>query len=144
MSAALAPVGCAGIRLLRAAVNLGFTSFLDGGPLAGPGLYFTEYLQYYTADKLADLPIPNPSVDAWVSLNQFIYQSNQVLWVGGKWGLGVIVPLVSIDSDPLSDNGAGLGDLLVGPYLQWDPILGKTGPIFMQRIELQLILPTGK
>ena len=126
------------------AVNLGFTSFLDGGPPAGPGLYFTEYLQYYTADKLADLPIPDPSVDVWVSLNQLVYQSKEELIAGGKWGIDLIVPLVSIDSQPLPDNGAGLGDILVGPFLQWDPVMGKNGPLFMQRIELQMIVPTGK
>ncbi|AMV71984.1 transporter [Desulfuromonas carbonis] len=125
-------------------VNLGFTSFLDGGPPAGPGFYFTEYIQYYTADKLADLPIPDPSVDVWVSLNQCIYQSNQALIGGGKWGVDLIVPIVSIDSDPLPDNGTGLGDILVGPYLQWDPVMGKSGPLFMQRVELQMIFPTGK
>ncbi len=126
------------------AVNLGFTSFLDGGPPAGPGFYFTEYLQFYSADKLADLPIPNPEVDVAVSLNQFIYQSNQPLLWGGKWGLDVIVPIVDIDSSPLPENGTGLGDILVGPFLQWDPIMGKNGPLFMQRIELQAIFPSGR
>ena len=125
-------------------VNLGFTSFLDGGPPAGPGYYFAEYIQYYTADELKDGP-PNCGVDVWVSLNQLIYQSNKpVLW-GGKWGLDVIVPLVSLNVDaPLTDNGAGLGDILVGPYLQWDPVMGKNGPKFMHRVELQTIAPTGK
>lgn len=129
---------------LEPSVNLGFTSFMDGGPPAGPGFYFTEYISYYTANDLPDTPIPNPNIDVWVSLNQFIYQSDTPILFGGKWGIDVIVPIVSIDSEPLPDNGAGIGDVLVGPYLQWDPIMGEKGPIFMHRIELQTIWPTGK
>jgi anthranilate 1,2-dioxygenase (deaminating, decarboxylating) large subunit len=130
---------------LEPSVNLGFTSFMDGGPPAGPGFYFQEYVSYYTANKLADLPVPNPEVDVWVSLNQFIYQSNRPVLLGGKWGLNVIVPLVSIESQPsaILTNEDGLGDITVGPFLQWDPIMGKNGPIFMHRVELQTIWPTG-
>ncbi len=123
-------------------INLGFTSFLDGGPPAGPGLYFTEYLQYYTADKLENFPNPNLKTDVFVSLNQLVYQSDQELFLGGKWGLDVIQPIVGIDSD--LPHQSGLGDLLVGPFLQWDPIMGKNGPLFMQRVELQFILPSGR
>jgi len=130
---------------LEPTVNLGFTSFLDGAPPAGPGFYFAEYLSYYSADKLANLPVPNPRVDVWVSLNQFIYQSNTPVLFGGKWGLDVIVPLVNFESqpEPPLTNDDGLGDILVGPYLQWDPIMGANGPIFMHRIEFQTIWPTG-
>jgi anthranilate 1,2-dioxygenase (deaminating, decarboxylating) large subunit len=139
------------------ALNLGFTSFLDGGPPAGPGLYVTEYLQYYHSSKLTDhkgnelLPgNANEDLDVWVSLTQVIYQSDQPVLFGGKWGMNLIVPLVSFDLDygnngPYpEDNGSGLGDLTVGPFLQWDPVMGANGPIFMHRIELQFLLPTGK
>ena len=128
---------------LQPNVNLGFTSFLDGGPPAGPGHYIQEYLQFYSADKLADGP-PG-EVDATILMNQYIYQSDQELFGGGKWGLNVMLPVVSLDenSPALEDNGTGLGDLLIGPYLQWDPIMGEQGPLMLNRIEFQLILPTG-
>jgi anthranilate 1,2-dioxygenase (deaminating, decarboxylating) large subunit len=124
-------------------LNLGFTSFMDGAPPAGPGFYFTEYVAYYTADESPDLGVPGFEVDAWISLSQFIYQSNTPVLFGGKWGLDVIVPYAWIDSSPLPDNAHGVGDIYVGPYLQWDPIMGERGPIFMHRVEFQMIFPSG-
>ena len=140
---------------LPAGLNLGATSFLDGGPPAGPGFYFTEYLQWwdfsrinYPDGKRLVLPNGTAKLDAWVSLNQLIYQSNQPILLGGKWGLDVILPVVVLDEHPkqhfLTDNGAGIGDLYVGPYIQWDPIMGEKGPIFMHRVELQILVPTGR
>jgi hypothetical protein len=140
-------------------INLGFTSFLDGGPPAGPGFYFTQYFQYLHSDKFLDdkgnnklPPGVKPDLDAYISLSQFIYQSNQTVpfTFGGKWGMDVIIPIVGIDlsyNDPRpfpQENGPGFGDILVGPFIQWDPIMGKNGPILMQRIEFQTTFPTGE
>ncbi|MBN1141930.1 MAG: transporter [Deltaproteobacteria bacterium] len=138
-------------------VNLGFTSFLDGGPPAGPGWYFSQYIQYINSEELKDhkgkglLPsLADEKINVWVSLSQLLYQSDTPILLGGKWGLDLIVPVVFTETKYAhhfpgpEDNAAGLGDILVGPYLQWDPIMGKNGPIFMHRIELQVILPTGK
>lgn len=133
-------------------VNLGFTSFFDGGPPAGPGFYFQQYLQYYSADKFKDsrgdnLPFSGPNLDAFISLTQFIYQSDQPVLLGGKWGVDLIVPVVGFNLDrgtPLRENDPGVGDILVGPFIQWDPVMGKNGPLFMHRIELQTTFPTGR
>jgi hypothetical protein len=136
-------------------VNLGFTSFLDGAPPAGAGWYVADYLQYYSADRFLDadgreIPFPDPCLNVWVNLLQVLYQSDREVLKGARWGLDVIVPLVRLDLDydvsgPFpSDNGSGMGDLLVGPYLQWDPLMGRDGPVLMNRVEFQLIFPTGK
>ncbi len=135
------------------ALNLGFTSFLDGAPPAGPGLYFQEYGQYWSAGTFRDqhgkkTPLLG-TLNAWISLNQLIYQSDQPVLLGGKWGLDVIVPVVGLDVTPgaapvLANNSSGgIGDILVGPYLQWDPIMGSNGPILVHRIELQNLVPAG-
>lgn len=139
-------------------VNLGFTSFLDGGPPAGPGFYYSHYLQHWTSDKFTNsegkdaLPsFADEDLGAWISLSQFLYQSDTPFLFGGKWGLNLMIPVVNLDLDYGTsndafpqDNGSGIGDILVGPLLQWDPIMGKNGPIFMHRIELQMIFPTGE
>ncbi|NCA82284.1 MAG: phenol degradation protein meta [Opitutae bacterium] len=128
------------------AVNLGFTSFLDGIPPAGPGWYAAQYVQYYAADKLPDLPFPgDPELDAWISLTQVIYQHPKALLGGAHFGLDLILPAAAFDLEtdgtPLTAND-GFGDLLVGPYLQWI-VMGANGPVFAHRVELQTLLPTG-
>jgi len=130
-------------------VNLGFTSFLDGAPPAGPGVYYTEYLQWYYTQRFPGAPVALGKLDrlnAWIALQQLIYQSNQKVLLGGKWGLDLIQPFVAFElkSQASLATESGPGDLLVGPFLQWDPIMGKDGPVFMHRFEFQMIAPTGR
>jgi hypothetical protein len=148
---------------LPGGLNLGFTTFLDGGPPAGPGFYFTQYFQYFRSNELMDsdghelrlptltsvAPGEHHKVNTRVSLTQFIYQSTVEGPLGSKLGLDVIIPWVGLDLSPsdslaLQDNGSGIGDILIGPYFQWDPVMGEKGPRFMQRVELQMIFPTGR
>lgn len=153
----LAPLSSASAYDLPA-VNLGFTSFLDGGPPAGPGWYATQYLQFYRDGRLRDangdrLLVPTvqgpapAKVDATIGITQLTYVSSQPLLAGGKWGMNFMLPIAGFDLRPdnlaLTANSGKLGDLLVGPFLQWDPIMGPNGPRFMHRIELQMLLPTG-
>jgi hypothetical protein len=141
-------VGSAAFAYDQPAVNLGFTSFLDGIPPAGPGWYAAEYVQYYTSDQLPDLPFPgDPELDALISLTQIIYQHPKAMPGGANLGLDLILPAaffdLEADGTPLTAND-GFGDLLVGPYLQWVITKGEKGPpVFAHRIELQTILPTG-
>ncbi len=137
-------------------VNLGATSFLDGGPPAGPGVYLNEYLQYYGADRFIDgsghtVPFPRPRLNVWDSLTQLIFLPDiDIPCLGAKPALDVLLPVADTDLSfgapgpfPQS-NGFGLGDLLLGPALQFNPIMGENGPIFVHRLEAQFIIPTGK
>ncbi len=136
-------------------LNLGFTTFLDAAPPAGNGWYFSQYVQQYHSDRFKDNhgrrllpPGANEDLDVTVGLTQAIYVSDFQL-LGGNAGINFILPEViphlSLDMPiPLQDGEAGFGDLLVGPFIQWPPVMGSDGPKFFQRIELQLILPTGK
>lgn len=135
-------------------LNLGFTTFIDGAPPAGNGWYFSQYVQHYRADKFKDddghtIALPDPEVEVTVGLTQAIYISDFQL-LGGNAGINFILPEVSPRTrydvaGPFPQEGdSGFGDLLVGPFIQWPPVMGENGPKFFQRVELQLILPTGE
>ena len=84
-----------------------------------------------------------------IILNQITYQSNTEVMLGAKWGLDIIVPLVNLDvsydnyMEGFPQENSGIGDIWVGPYLQWDPIMGDNGPKFMHRFSLGFIFPIG-
>lgn len=135
-------------------VNLGLTSFLDGGLPAGPGWYLQEYFQNYSADRLRDkdgksIGLPKQDLDYQVAVTQVSYLSNLRLG-NASLGLNAVLPVVTrMRLDDGLDNAAlkaqsGMGDLLIGPFIQFDPVMGPNGPRFVQRVELQVNLPTGE
>ncbi|WP_210162314.1 transporter [Methylobacterium sp. 88A] len=135
-------------------LNLGFSSFLDGAPPAGPGWYPTQYLQVYSAGRLTDnrgrsLGLPRQDISVFASLTQLLYIS-PVKIGSGALGFDIIIPAIISSSADDGLGGAalkaqqGIGDLLIGPFIQFDPIMGEKGPLFFGRIEAQMILPTGR
>ncbi len=137
-------------------VNLGFSNILDGGPIRPlPGWYWEQYFQYYHANtflngqgKLLD-GVPSPHFDSWVTITQIIYQAENSFLFGGKPGIDIILPIVlssKVSSNKLgfSNSGAGDGDLILGVFLQWDPIMYNDRPLFVHRLEFEVSFPTGK
>ncbi len=133
------------------ALNLGLTSFLDGGFPDGPGLYALQYLEFYTANKLMDqhgvnLPTPKTDISLIAPATQFAYLSN-IKFGAANPGLNLIIPSVISSS---ADNGlgtlkagTGIADMTIGPFIQFDPIMGANGPLLVYRIEFQVLAPTG-
>jgi len=137
-------------------VNLGASSFFDGmasinGSNAESGFYFNEYLQWYSADRFNDdhgNALPGaPKLNVYTSLNQLIYLADKPHFLGARLGIDALIPVVSINpspkNTPFNANGGVLGDLTIGPAIQFDPIMHGTNPMFMHRIDLDVIVPTG-
>lgn len=137
-------------------VNLGGTSFYDGAPgPQGPGWYAIEYLQYLTSDTMNDgngdaLSLPKQDIDLFIPLTQIIYEPDEHFTENTRLGYTFIVPwIANQDVDDGLNNAAisaqsGVGDIILGAFLQFDPVMGESGPRYVQRIELDVTLPTGK
>lgn len=132
-------------------LNLGATSFLDGGG-APPGLFLLQYVQFIEGSSAVDDSgdrIPGGArSSALASLTQVFYLTRWKL-LGGYLGLDLVVPVAApggsgaVGPFPVTANRAGLGDIAVGPALQWNgaTLLGRP---FRHRFEIYAILPTGR
>jgi len=136
-------------------VNLGMTSFLDGGLPAGPGWYAQTYFQNYDSNKLVDgqgqkLGLPKTDLNYQVLVEQISYLSNVRVKDKASLGMNFLIPFVSkMDMDDGLNNAAikaqgGFGDIMIGPFIQFDPVMGAQGPKFVHRFEFQVNLPTGE
>lgn len=136
-------------------VNLGATTFYDGAKIpGGNGWTSLLYYQNYEANKITDnkgheIGLPKSKVNVDSVLLQMVYQGE-----GGPmntdWGLSATLPFVTkVDIDDglnnaVLDGKEGVGDLNAGVFLQFKPIMGESGPIFMQRLEAAVIIPVGQ
>lgn len=134
-------------------MNLGLTDILDGA-LPGPGTYFTQYIQAYQSDEFKDRDgndIPGgPRVANVLAMNQFVHVTKFRV-AGGHLGGDFLLPVVAVSASgtfgtpgpDVSSNPAWLGDLTVGPFLQWFDTKLLDRP-FLHRLELDFSLPTGQ
>lgn len=136
-----------------AAVNLGLTTILDGVAPAGPGWYYQNYFEFYRSSSLngADgqrLPLPKTDLQLTADISQLIYLSHQKIGPGA-FGFDVVLPsfVSSHVSDGL-DNAVlstrnGFGDIIFGPFYQFDPVTVGGKPFLSQRLEFDVSAPTG-
>ncbi|MDA8122588.1 MAG: transporter [Deltaproteobacteria bacterium] len=134
-------------------LNYGLTDALDGA-VPGPGTYFFEYIQIYQSDEFKDKDgnnfSGNPRATFVLSMNQVAHISTKTV-LGGNLGFDVLQPIGQLNGSgyfgaggpAVTANPGPLGDLIVGPFIQWFPhkLLGRP---FLHRFELDVVLPTGQ
>jgi len=146
--------------------NLGLTNAMDGA-IPGPGIYSMAYSQFYFGNKIEVNDDVFPDVKSVLEATEITSMAAvwQIAWIskqellGGFLGWNIVIPVVVINSkgdinkavsDPALeypgtqiDNTGGLGDIITGPVFQWS---GKSlfGKPYFHRIELDVIVPTGK
>lgn len=137
-------------------INTGGTSYLDGFTRTTPGWAVITYLRQSSLDAIKDsrgndVPVfDRPRIDSTLLLTQVAYVTPYKLF-GGAVGINTLLPLINLDASfgrnsiaSLRDNGAGVGDLTFGPYLQMLPVIRNGRPVFSQRFEIDAIAPIGK
>ena len=144
--AALLPVAAAE----RTGTNLGTRSFFDGFGGAEPGCAFIAYAGHETFNSLHGPNGNKEPIPAQLDVNYLVPQatcSADMKVFGGSPGWNAIVPFSGQHSGaivPGPANGAGLGDILTGPYVAFAPILKDGHPVFAHSIEFDIVAPTGK
>jgi hypothetical protein len=134
-------------------VNLGLTSFFDGALPSGPGLYYQNYVEYYTTGRFNDaqgnaLGPPKQSLDIIADINQFTYYFRGTVGPG-RLAIDVVIPTVALANVQDGRGGAvlqartGLGDIFFAPIYQFEPIKGPWHTTLLQSFEFDVLAPTG-
>ena len=133
------------------ATNLSLTSVLDGTP-PGAGTYWFGYVQYYHARAVTGgggNRLGTARLNATLYLQQLVFVSKARL-LGGNAGITALLPLVNLNASgeivpgglALRANPGLMGDLVIGPNVQW---FGRKlfGRPLGSRLEVDFLLPTG-
>jgi hypothetical protein len=135
-------------------LSLGFSSFLDGGPLRlRPGWYWQQYNQYLHFDRFldangCDLANQRISLDDIATITQGVYQTDHKI-LGGNLGFDAALSLdlylhVGHNNLGIKSSGSGFGSLYLGMFLQREPISISNKFTYVDRFEMNVILPIGK
>jgi hypothetical protein len=99
----------------------GAEDFMSGA-LPPPGTYFLDYANFYTASSFrghggSDL-VPEFDLTAMVNAFRLVRVTRQEI-LGASWAMHVFVPLARVDVDATmgEDDGSGLGDVIVDPFI---------------------------
>ncbi len=127
-------------------INLGLASFMDAE--GGPGLLVqsqnTAYKATRTLDAEGDRVPGHFRQETETSLLHVAYTTPYKL-AGGYVGFEALVPFVNVDVDApgLDASRFGVGDLILGAFLQWSDF-NAGGDRFAARADFVLIAPTGQ
>lgn len=133
-------------------VNLGITNFLDGLPLPnGPGFYLLGNVTTYNAYQFVGptgMNLPLTQINTLAFLPHVLYQTDLSV-LKGQLGFSVLPIYVSNihlsqNQLHLQSSGPGWDDLVVGPYIQWQPITLDGHPFMANRVEIDFFAPIGK
>lgn len=160
LSPVLVPAEALAANQEPAGLNLGLTSFYDGFGRNEEGFVYLAYGVYSRSrsingeDGKAEPVFNNPKLDAYILINQLAYVLPETLFGDAAHpGINLIVPVIAFDTSfspappppgiQLKDNGFGMGDPVIGVFLQFKPIIADGRPVFSHRLELDAIVPLG-
>lgn len=142
-------------------INLGQTSFFDGFGRNEAGFVYLTYAFYQTGNRINDnngnpqTIFGTPKINDFVWINQLVLVAPNELFGGAAHvGYNVLWPtIIALDTDfssaspapgfQLKDNGVGPGDLTLGVFLQFRPVIAGGRPVFANRVEFDVVAPIG-
>lgn len=138
-------------------MNLGFTSFMDAVPLPpGYGWYANQRFIAYNTQEFTNAHggrlggVPSPRYNPVNEVTQIAYLKRDKGLFNSYLGFTALFPgtltyqLQTPNALGLKANSPGMGNPIIGPVFQWDPVMRKGRPFWYNRIEIDNFIPVGK